>query len=1114
MVDAGNLALTTTYEYNGRGEVIREIDPAGHDRRYERNQMGWITRTISPEVVDGSGVYYETDMYYDGMGNVVRRDVQNRDENGVLQANTHFTTIYEYNLLNELVCECSESGSYSGVIGGTVNEPSCDGLPPSEFITKKYEKKYDYDTKQYIRRVTSGEAVEGRQTDNTVTNVYDERDLVFKVIKAEGSSFQSTTQYDYDGNGNAKKIRAGLESNPRITLKSYDGYDQLVSSTDPMGNKVTYSYDENGNRVSEIIEGELEDEPGSTGNIRLSETIFEYDARDRLRRRKAAHFEPSAIGPAKITGDGWSITDIEYDANGQVSLETDDNGHETRTVYDTAHRRSRVTDARGNTITYGYDKDSNVVRIARAENSGDVFVTTSAYDNVGRRIRSTDNDNNDTTYSYDSRGNLTVVVDARTNKTRNTYDGVNRLTQTVRDMDGDGAYGDGDDITTKQGWDDNSRLISRTDDNNNATVYEYNPLGTRVTEEYADGTRRSAKYDVHGNVVESEDANGSIVTVEYDLNDRLTDMTIVVGAGVSNATTFEKYEYDGRSRLVYAQDNDSVVTFTRDSLSNVTSETLNGQTTVSEYDGVGNQIRNTYPGGRVIACTFDELGRKKLIRDETGAPFEVSEYFYAGSGRVGHRDYGNGTRTSYLYDNLEQISRTTHARIAGGVIIDDRTYQRDAVSSKTQRKDVRAGGRQLTHNYTYDDVNRMVRAKVTTPSAVVVRDTNYNLEGVQNRIDVDGNQYTTNVVNEYTATPFDTRTHDDNGNLKRTSTVFLTDEENMFYDYRNQMVAYSQGPIGSNIVGFAYDALGRRFEKQVGTPPQSEITRYLYNGWQVVEEQDKNNVTGATYVYGNYIDEVLNMQRDRSDYYYHADDLYSVMAVTDASGVAVERCEYGDYGNPEFFDGSGNPIAGSAIGNPYLFTGRRYDPETRLYYYRTRYLEPLAGRFTTRDTIGIWGDMANLGNGYAYIGNNSARGTDPMGLNEGCSVAVYGGRGVQRFIGEGHKEFNCTSAGFVKTYTHETTVGASATGGAKGVSVTLSTSHKEGESEQITLKCCDCVYMEYTFDCTCEQGGFWRGWGWLFTAGTVESGYWKCTKISEGLKNCDIKKHCNPCPSK
>ena len=63
-----------------------------------------------------------------------------------------------------------------------------------------------------------------------------------------------------------------------------------------------------------------------------------------------------------------------------------------------------------------------------------------------------------------------------------------------------------------------------------------------------------------------------------------------------------------------------------------------------------------------------------------------------------------------------------------------------------------------------------------------------------------------------------------------------------------------------------------------------------------------------------------------------------------------------------------------------MFNGRVYDPETGFYYYRTRYLDPRAGRFTTRDTIGIWGDPANLGNGYAFVGNNPINRLDPMGM--------------------------------------------------------------------------------------------------------------------------------------
>ncbi len=65
---------------------------------------------------------------------------------------------------------------------------------------------------------------------------------------------------------------------------------------------------------------------------------------------------------------------------------------------------------------------------------------------------------------------------------------------------------------------------------------------------------------------------------------------------------------------------------------------------------------------------------------------------------------------------------------------------------------------------------------------------------------------------------------------------------------------------------------------------------------------------------------------------------------------------------------------------PYRFSGRRYDSETDLYYYRTRYYSSEMGRFISLDTIGIWGDLNNYGNGYAYSGNMANSLVDPWGM--------------------------------------------------------------------------------------------------------------------------------------
>src|SRR5206468_2941509 len=97
---------------------------------------------------------------------------------------------------------------------------------------------------------------------------------------------------------------------------------------------------------------------------------------------------------------------------------------------------------------------------------------------------------------------------------------------------------------------------------------------------------------------------------------------------------------------------------------------------------------------------------------------------------------------------------------------------------------------------------------------------------------------------------------------------------------------------------------------------------------------------------------------------------------------------------PQIFNASGAPIAVSAIGNPYLFSGHRYDPETGFYEFRTRYLDPRAGRFTTRDVIGIWGDSGNFGNGYAYVGNNPWSLSDPLGLLDALAFAKGVGAGI------------------------------------------------------------------------------------------------------------------------
>ncbi|MFC1573029.1 RHS repeat-associated core domain-containing protein, partial [Candidatus Eisenbacteria bacterium] len=1197
VIDAEHLALTTTHEYDVAGNHIRVIDSRGNDTRYIVNQLNQVVQEISAEVTDASGIRYTTDTYYDANNKVIRVDVINMDDQGILQPNERITVTYDYETLNRVVRKTSE-------------------VDPLRTVVTEYE--YDANRKRVLTRY--GEATGGDQDPETLgpqpANIlsvrYDSRGLVYKEIRAEGDSAQSTTQHEYDENKNRVRELRGLEDVPREHLTHYDGYERVKMLTDPMGNLTSHHYDPNGNLISTRIDGQLVDVGGNADSVRLAETSYQYDAMDRKVLEEIEFFDTET--QAAIL-DGKTTTQTEYSDNGQIVRVVDDDGNETRITYDTANRSSVTTDANDNTVTLLYDENSNVIERREIEksdlgNPDELFVTKLTYDNLNRLIETFDNANQATQYSYDSRGNEVVRIDALGNLVRYEFDGLNRLLSTARVLT-DTGLGSGspvDTIITRRSWDDTSRLIEQTDDNENVTRYGYDPLSRQFLTEYADGTSDSILYDVHDNELSRVDANGTIASSTYDLLDRVTGRTIDAADGVLGIMQ-EAFEYDGISRIVLSEDDDSRVELKYNSLSRVTSETLThldpgararqgprkreGQTTTCLYDGVGNQRSCTYPGGREVTCSYDALDRKQAISDQYGS---IATYWYIGPGRIEQREYPkplwqHTTRTSFGYDWVKRITRTTHVRGRGSAaeIIDARTYAWDAMSNKVERADIRAGGPRLKHRYAYDSIYRLRRTVVTDPTPTVLWDEAYDLDGVGNRTEVTGGlnpgPYTMDPtlpepadlqLNQYTTTSFDGRVYDKNGNLIRVDDGLLT-QRDFTYDYRNQMVHFSDRETGTT-ASYAYDALGRRIRKEVvpghvifaddferpdsptvgndwteeepppatvvlqdstmqltgqgggsalhafayhaltgagsefralckikalnvqslrgtrmtlwsdrGGPnqatlriyntaanagisasksgstsdttptvdpldqfffmaievtgtiatgkiwhesesepsePQLQIdlsdagmagfvpdeisfigwnydpvtsvvdfvtitqvdpdavatTDYYYDDERIIEEQDGTGATQATYVYGLYIDEVLNMHRGSDNWYYHTDDLYNVMAITDALGVSVERYEYADYGQP-LNPTTLAPITGdpSTVGSPFGNGGRCFDPETGLYHYRARYMDPDAGRFQSRDPIGTWGDESNLGNSVAYVASNPWSNLDPHG---------------------------------------------------------------------------------------------------------------------------------------
>lgn len=122
-------------------------------------------------------------------------------------------------------------------------------------------------------------------------------------------------------------------------------------------------------------------------------------------------------------------------------------------------------------------------------------------------------------------------------------------------------------------------------------------------------------------------------------------------------------------------------------------------------------------------------------------------------------------------------------------------------------------------------------------------------------------------------------------------------------------------------------------------------------------------------MYGPGIDEPLAIEQKGKVYFYHADGLGSIVSLTDHKAKVVQSYDYTAFGEMRHHGGK--------VKQPYTYTGREWDKETGLYFYRARYYDPYAGRFISKDPIGFAGGDVNV---YGYVWNNPLNWVDPLGL--------------------------------------------------------------------------------------------------------------------------------------
>ncbi|MBR9958221.1 RHS domain-containing protein, partial [Cronobacter sakazakii] len=179
-------------------------------------------------------------------------------------------------------------------------------------------------------------------------------------------------------------------------------------------------------------------------------------------------------------------------------------------------------------------------------------------------------------------------------------------------------------------------------------------------------------------------------------------------------------------------------------------------------------------------------------------------------------------------------------------------------------------------------------------------------------------------------------------------------------------------------VEYRYDPLGRRTHKVLWRYGEKdpETIRFDWQGLQLAGEQsDREPDHYVQYVYteGSYeplarIDSVFD---DCEIYWYHTELNGLPERVTDADGQTVWRGQFSTWGETE----RELSVPQWQVPQNLRFQGQYLDRESGLHYNLFRYYDPVAGRYTQMDPIGLAGGL----NTYSYVGDPLTW-VDPLGL--------------------------------------------------------------------------------------------------------------------------------------
>ncbi|KTC66772.1 putative deoxyribonuclease RhsA [Legionella birminghamensis] len=794
--------LTTSYEYDAMGNLVKMTDPEGYSSFYSYDALGQLKAKAGPQTQAGRAAVSYT---YDSLGHLVdtiryANAAKITDDGIILPAasaqDIHNLDFYDAN--DQLILQKDSMGHlkfYSYDEQGNMAR-AWELLSQIDGSQRLIDKRYVYDAGGNLLRTATRKASGGWACEDSRFNVFGE-------IAHKGINGELSIHYEYDQLGRLWRTNSAgyyqlfvYDLNDKVT--------QIVTSTNafrPATNED--GLDLSGEQFETASSFQTE---GWEFDLQRQNNI--YDKAGNL----LTQYRESAENPL-TPDDSLHLKTIAqsyvYDRWGNVLSHCNANGYETRYQY---NGLNQILEQELPQVM-AYD-EHGVGRLIKPK-------LCYAYDRLGRQIGFTDANNHTVIKSLDAFGNVLRERDAKGALRQKSYDIFGRLNQTINELGGitTYSYDKANRLTTLQTsgskqqyfYDEAGQLLQQSDGENNSSQFLYDELGNLTGKRNTQGYWRSMVYDDAGHKVYEKDELGNTQSWKYQ-NDRLVSHTDL---GVH--TTYYKYNRNGLLLAERSSAGRSIdYHYQGDGGLKQYVDNTRGEVQNYQYDNEGNmtskQSSRTNPekDGWLVESDryeYDSLGR--LIAVQRVHPDDIDnrvpqpdknllsiDYQYDAAGNLRHSsiiaNYTGYEKTSsdeyYTYDENNRIRISKGKLIDGSIQIDQdqgSLLGYDAAGNLNQADKYENG--QL-HHYLYG-YNKNNQLEWTQKDKVTLETKKYNQAGQVNEerlFDTKGNLAQINrsfyingmLDHVYTTRPV--------GNLERT-----VSQNQFYYDKAANLTAES-----------------------------------------------------------------------------------------------------------------------------------------------------------------------------------------------------------------------------------------------------------------------------------------------------------------------------------